>query len=624
MDFQMPSLRRLFFNNLFCSSLCCMSFFLSSPLNATSISLNMLNNANEGLNDNTVVAPIGGNIGTTLGQQRQNVIHFAARLLEQVIDSNIPITIDAEFDSLSCTASAATLGFGGPSTAHYGNAASNYPFANTYYVQALANSITGQDLSSSSDITLTFNNDIDNNNNCLANRNWYYGLDGGASGQDIDFLSTVLHETLHGLGFLTLANISNGSRFNNRDDIFMRLLEDHSENKTWQQMTNTERVTSATDDPDLHWIGNSVQANLGALTAGTNQGHMQMHAPSALNDGSSVSHFSTSASPFELMEPSLNQAASSIGLAKALLQDIGWTTSIADKPIFAEIENIEIINAHPTTINFALLDNDTPITAVSTVASSSNTAIIDNNGMSITGSQRLRQITITPTLGTTGTVNILLTASDGSNSNNQTFQVNVVYNLTPIINITSPSDGSTILTSSQNLIANANDAEDGDISNNIIWQSSLDGVVGNGANITTTLSDGNHLITATISDSTSNTETADINIIVNALSDDDNDGLNNSLEIFLGTDPYNSDSDNDFSSDFDEVNRDGDPSNYTPGIDTDPNNEDTDGDGYKDGLDFNPLTADPAEGNIPLLPQWAIGALIALILFVARKKIYRA
>ena len=273
----MLTLRYLFSQHFFYSALCCISISLSSPIYATSISLNMLNNANEGLNDNTAVAPIGGNIGVTLGQQRQNVIHFAARLLEQVIGSSVPITIDAEFEALSCSSTAATLGSSGPSSYHYGNASSNYPVANTYYVQALANSITGNDLSTANDMTLTFNSDIDNNNDCLANRNWYYGLDGGASAQDIDFLSTVLHETLHGLGFLTLVNVNTGSRLNNRDDIFSLMLEDHSEGKTWQQMTNAERVDSASDDPDLHWIGSNVQADIGILSAGTNQGHVRMH-----------------------------------------------------------------------------------------------------------------------------------------------------------------------------------------------------------------------------------------------------------------------------------------------------------------------------------------------------------
>ena len=616
----MAILKCLFSQNLFFSILCCISIFLSLPIYATSISLNMLNNENEGLNDNTAVAPIGGNIGVTLGQQRQNVIHFAARLLEQVIDSSVPITIDAKFEALSCSSTAATLGSSGPSSYHYGNASSSYPVANTYYVQALANSITGNDLSAASDMTLTFNGDIDNNNDCLDNRNWYYGLDGGGSAQDIDFLSTVLHETLHGLGFLTLVNVNTGSRFNNRDDIFIRMLEDHSEGKTWQQMSNAERVDSASDDPDLHWIGGNVQADIGVLTAGTNQGHVRMHAPNPINSGSSVSHFSNSVSPFELMQPYLNQPAHSIGLAKALLQDIGWTTSIGDKPIIADIGHVEIINSSPTTIDFALLDNDTDIIAVNITASSSNTNIIENSGITFIGNQRLRQINITPISGASGTVNITLTASDGSNSNNQTFQINVVSNLTPSIAINHPSTGDTILTDSQSLSASANDAEDGDISSNIIWSSSIDGVLASGATIAASLSDGNHIITASITDSSSNTETITINITINALSDNDNDGLNNSTEILLGTDPFDSDSDDDYLSDFEEVNRDGNASDYNVGIDSDPNNPDTDGDGYQDGFDANPLSADPPEGNIPLLPYWATGILIALLLLTVRKK----
>ena len=88
----------------------------------------------------------------------------------------------------------------------------------------------------------------------------------------------------------------------------------------------------------------------------------------------------------------------------------------------------------------------------------------------------------------------------------------------------------------------------------------------------------------------------------------------------LGTDPFDSDSDDDYLSDFEEVNRDGNASDYNEGIDSDPNNPDTDGDGYQDGFDANPLSADPPEGNIPLLPYWATGILIALLLLTVRKK----
>ncbi len=77
------------------------------------------------------------------------------------------------------------------------------------------------------------------------------------------------------------------------------------------------------------------------------------------------------------------------------------------------------------------------------------------------------------------------------------------------------------------------------------------------------------------------------------LNDTDGDGLDNARELILGTNPGLSDTDSDGLTDFDEVNRDGDPSSYTPDVDTDPILADTDGDGTNDGADLFPL--DPTE-----------------------------
>ena len=67
--------------------------------------------------------------------------------------------------------------------------------------------------------------------------------------------------------------------------------------------------------------------------------------------------------------------------------------------------------------------------------------------------------------------------------------------------------------------------------------------------------------------------------------DDDNDGLADSLELTIGTDRLIIDSDGDGLGDYDEVNFDGDSGMYTPNQDTDPLNDDTDGDGFLDGME---------------------------------------
>ena len=170
---------------------------------ATTITLNNSDDANEGLNDPTPSLPVGGNIGNTVGQQRVIVFEYAAALVASVINSAVPIRIEAKFDPLTCDATSGILGLAGPNGFHQNFLGT--PLINTFYSQAQANSLSGADLNpSTDDMGMTFNSSVDNNSGCLDNRNWYYGLDGNPPNNDIDFLTTVLHEVRHGIGFLII------------------------------------------------------------------------------------------------------------------------------------------------------------------------------------------------------------------------------------------------------------------------------------------------------------------------------------------------------------------------------------------------------------------------------------
>ena len=78
-------------------------------------------------------------------------------------------------------------------------------------------------------------------------------------------------------------------------------------------------------------------------------------------------------------------------------------------------------------------------------------------------------------------------------------------NALPTIEISSPNTNTShIHNTAISFRATAADAEDGDISNNIIWNSSIDGEIGTGTGnsiSSTTLSIGTHTITASITDS---------------------------------------------------------------------------------------------------------------------------
>ena len=74
-------------------------------------------------------------------------------------------------------------------------------------------------------------------------------------------------------------------------------------------------------------------------------------------------------------------------------------------------------------------------------------------------------------------------------------------NTAPTIAITAPADGDVFDEGVPILFEGfADDAEDGDLSAGIEWDSSLDGPLGTGATISTALSDGSHVITASVTD----------------------------------------------------------------------------------------------------------------------------
>ncbi len=278
----------------------------------------------EGFNDPRPAAPVGGNPGQTIGEQRLIAFQYAADIWASLIHSGVEITVEANFDNLTCSSSSGILGSAGPK-----NVFRNFPGAplrDTWYPAALANSLAGVDLEIGvADLRARFNSGIDNNNGCLANTNWHYGLDANPPGSDIDFVSVLLHEMGHGLGFLTLVNGQSGAKFMGLNDIYMLRLEDQASGRQWSQMSDAERRASAVSNGGLRWNGPGVAAAAGGLTAGVNgQGQVEMYAPAAYRPGSSVSHFSVSLSPNELMEPSYTEPLHDPSLAIALFADLGW------------------------------------------------------------------------------------------------------------------------------------------------------------------------------------------------------------------------------------------------------------------------------------------------------------
>ncbi len=117
-----------------------------------------------------------------------------------------------------------------------------------------------------------------------------------------------------------------------------------------------------------------------------------------------------------------------------------------------------------------------------------------------------------------GSHNLTAVVSDsGGLSAQASVSIQVIHiNQAPEINITSPANGSSVNDDETvTFTAAASDAEDGDLSQSIIWTSSIDGQLGSGSNLVVSLTEGTHQITASVTDADNATSENSISIIVN-------------------------------------------------------------------------------------------------------------
>jgi len=211
---------------------------------------------NEGFNDPAPAEPIGGNPGTTIGAQRLYVFQYAADIWGALLHSPVQIRVNAQMNPQTCDETSGVLGSAsaGSSERNFPNA----PHADTWYQQALANSLAGVDLNGAADMNCTFNSSI-GQPGCLPS-GWYLGVDGN-EGSAIELLPVVLHELGHGLGFatITLAGVEMGVPPG--PHVYDRFLLDLTQNMHWNEMTEPQRAASAQNCQNVVWDGPNAAAH---------------------------------------------------------------------------------------------------------------------------------------------------------------------------------------------------------------------------------------------------------------------------------------------------------------------------------------------------------------------------
>ncbi|MCC7032711.1 MAG: peptidase [Acidobacteria bacterium] len=215
-----------------------------------------------GFNDPTPAVPVGGNPGTTVGEQALYVFQTAAQIWGHRLVSTQPILVISFFTPLTCTATSAVLGAAG----------ANWYFANvepavggqalapdTWYPAALAEKLTRQDIVADPndpyEVFSVFNSEL-GKPGCLTGRGWYYGVDNNEPSTNIDLLAVVLHEFGHGLGFSVGPTSSNtGARALGFPSIWEGQMLDTTTGKRWIDMSDPERAASARNNQNLVWAG---------------------------------------------------------------------------------------------------------------------------------------------------------------------------------------------------------------------------------------------------------------------------------------------------------------------------------------------------------------------------------
>ena len=234
---------------------------------ATITVVNLDEGTGQGLDDPTPADPVGGNPGTTRGDQAKVVFQFAADLWGSVLDSDVEILNTVTFQPLSCTETGGVLGSSG----------TNYIFSfndpppegavtDTWYHSALTDALLGTDAAvendlppDTADIISRFNGDL-GKPGCMSASGWYFGIDGNTPVEQISLLDVIMHEMAHGLGFSGFNTLSTGEMLQGTPDIYSTFVINNETGLNWIDMTDAERQASALDDTHLVFTGENVKS----------------------------------------------------------------------------------------------------------------------------------------------------------------------------------------------------------------------------------------------------------------------------------------------------------------------------------------------------------------------------
>jgi hypothetical protein len=254
--------------------------------------------------------------------QAQAAFQYAVNIWADVIVSNVPIRVDARFVSLAAN----TLGQAGPTRFWR-----NFPnsSANTFFADPIADKIAGTDICSLA--TCAGDPDIEAEFSSAPAAPWYFGLDARPPGGTTDFVTVVLHELGHGLGF-----IGSGTRNSAGFGVWGLSVPPVPLSFDRYVRTGTGKPYISNPTPSAAALADLTSDNLffaspAAADSVAISSPARLYAPSTFRDGSTYSHLDEATYPAgsanSLMTPQIRQAEAIHNpgpVMREILSDIGW------------------------------------------------------------------------------------------------------------------------------------------------------------------------------------------------------------------------------------------------------------------------------------------------------------
>lgn len=255
----------------------------------------------------------------TVPQEVRTAFAYAVDIWEYLIASPVTIKLTVSWTSLDT----GVLGSCGPYD-YYENFDSA-PIKDCYYPVALVEKLEGKDVNgaNSPDMYAQFNKD---------NSNWYFGTDGKTPNGDYDFVSVVLHEIAHGLGFTGFFYEQSGMGAYGDVLPFPGVFDEYVINGSGEKLVDTTLFANPSSALAQQFTSNNLKYKSRTALMGSVFGtYPRLFAPSSFDEGSSIYHLNESTypagNPNSLMTPyfASAEAVHDPGpLTTGILADMGW------------------------------------------------------------------------------------------------------------------------------------------------------------------------------------------------------------------------------------------------------------------------------------------------------------